>query len=467
VADPSDNLRDGAESNIVMPVDTLPRMRRLRRALAAGWAEPFTRWLGVVLIVATVVRVVWVLYAAREPVGIYDPHWYEMLGVRIANGDGYTLPGGDPTAYYSVGYPAALAGAVWFAQHTPLSDNVPVAAGLLNSAFAVATVALIGMIGRRLAGWRVGIGAAALAALFPSQIFYTAAILSETLFNFLLVASLAILVWRRSDQLGMHRLLTAGLVLGLAALTRPVALFVVPFAALAWWLAHTGWRTALRRALALGLGIMIVLVPWAIRNWVRMGEPIAIATSTGDNLCIGHNPEATGAFQLTEPCLVGVPNRVTTEEELERDETLRTRAVDYFLDHPQREIPLLWWRGFYTYRTDDDGLDAVESYGDDEFIGSRMRDVLATVANAFYFGVLALAAVGAVALWSRARAGRMLYFAWLAAMAASPLAFFGDPRFKVPFALLCVVPAAVTMAALPAIRRTRLEPDRADISPVD
>lgn len=459
--------RDGTESNIVSSVDTLPRMRRLRRALAAGWADPFTRWLGIVLLVAAVVRVVWVLYAAREPVGIYDPHWYEMLGVRIATGDGYTLPGGDPTAYYSVGYPAALAAAVWTVEHTPLSDDVPVAAGMLNAALAVATVALIGLIGRRLAGWRVGVVAAALAAVFPNQIFYTAAILSETLFNFLLVASLAILVWRRSDQLRMHHVLLAGLVLGLAALTRPIALFVVPFAALAWWLCHTGWRTALRHALVLGLGVVIVLVPWAIRNWVRLDEPVAIATSTGDNLCIGHNPEATGAFQLTEHCHEGVPLRFSTAAELERDETLRSRALEYVLDHPEREIPLLWWRAFHTYKTDDDGLEVVESYGDDEFIGSRMRDVLATVANAFYFGVLGLAAMGTAVLWSRRHPARMLYFAWAAAMAVSPLAFFGDPRFKVPFALLCVVPAAATIAALPTLRRDRRDADRGgELSPM-
>ena len=441
-------------------------MRRLRRVLAAGWADPFTRWLGILLVVTTVVRVLWVLYAAREPVGLHDPQYYAQLAARLADGDGYTLPNGDPTAYFPVGYPAVLAPVVWLVGHTPLPDNVPVAAGMLNTALAVATVALVGLIGKRLAGWRVGVVAAALAAVFPNQIFYTATILSETLFNFLLVVALAVLILRRNDELRWPILLLAGVALGLAVLTRPVAVAVVPFAALAWWLTHTGWRDALRRAGLLVVGILLVVAPWTIRNWVRLGEPVMISTNTGDNLCIGHNPEANGAFGLFESCIGDVPNRVSTEAELTRDEILTERSVEYFFEHPGHEAKLLWWRAFYTYKTDHDGLRAVESYDDDPLLGARTRDVLSTIADAFYFGLLALAALGVVVLWSRRDPRKMLFLGWTAAMALSPLAFFGDPRFKVPFGLFCVVPAAVTLAALPTIRRARMEADRAaDVSP--
>ena len=431
-------------------------MPRLRRIVTAAWADPFTRWMGVVLVVATVVRVAWVVYAAQPPVGVHDPFFYEQAATRLASGDGYTLPNGDPTAYYPVGYPAALAAVVWFTTHTPIPDNIPVAAGMLNAFLGVVTVAMLGVLGSWLVGKRVGLIAAALAAVFPNQVFYTATMLSETLFNALLVGVLVLLVWRGERGLPWTRLLVAGVVLGLAVLTRPVALAVVPFAGVAWWIARAGWRRALRDALLLTGGTALVIVPWTVRNLVRMGEPVLISTNTGDNLCIAHNPQATGAFQLPDYCFADVPERETTEDELRRDRTLRGRALEYLVEHPHEEIPLVWWRAFYTYNTDDDGLRAVESYDEDPFLGARQRSVLATVANGFYFGVFALALLGLPALWSRADARRLLFLAFLAAMAVAPLVFFGDPRFKLPFTLLCVLPAAITLGAVRSIRQSAL-----------
>lgn len=439
-------------------------MSRLRRLITAAWRDPFTRWMGVVLLVAGVLRVAWVLYAAREPVGLHDPFWYELGATRIANGDGYTLLSGDPTAYYPIGYPAALAVVVWLTANTPIPDNVPVAAGMLNVVLGVATVGMIGVLGRRLLGARVGIVAAAVVAVFPNQIFYTATMLSETLFNTLLVSALLVLVWSRDRVSPWPRVLVAGVLLGFAVLTRPVALAVLPFVGLAWWIGRTGWRRALTATLVLAAGVVLVILPWTIRNVVRMGEPVLISTNTGDNLCIGHSPEANGAFRIpseepgdsTDSCFADVPGRVTTEDELRRDRTLRSRAVEYAVDHPRRELSLLWWRAYYTFYLDDDGLSAVESYQDDRFLGDRQRAVLETFANGAYFGVLALALLGIPALWDRRDRRRLLYLGFLAAMATPPLVIFGDPRFKVPFALLCVLPAAITLTAVASIRRSAL-----------
>jgi len=429
-------------------------MHRVGRVLAAARSDRFIRALGIVLVVATVVRVVWVVFAARPPVGIHDPYWYELGATRIAAGDGYTLVNGDPTAYFPVGYPAALAVVSWIGTHTPVTDNLALSAGYAQVIPGVATVALIGLIGRRLFGGRVGIVAAAIAAVFPSQIFYTATLLSETLFNLLLVSALAILVWRRDEDLTWSRIGVAGIVLGLAVLTRPVALAVVPMVGIAWWFGHARWQDALRRTALLGVGAAIVVLPWTVRNVARMGEPILVSTNTGDNLCIGHHPGASGAFELDDWCLEGISGRFTLDDELHRDRTLTRRALRYAISHPGDELVLTWWRTHATFSTDDDGLRAVQSYGEDEFIDPRREDALSTLANGFYFGVLAFAGLGVVAIWSRERPRRLLYLACMVAMLLGPLAFFGDPRFKLPFTLLCTVPAAVTIAALPLIRRS-------------
>lgn len=417
--------------------------------------------LGIVLL-GLVLRIAWVIYAARNPVGPHDPFFYLDYAQRIAEGGGYSYRNGEPTAYYPVGYPAVLGAVAWLVQHTPLSNDVPLWGGVANALFGAATVGVIGVVTARLVGRAAGIAAALLLACFPGQIFYSATLLSEPLFGLVLVLALFALVPPAGVELRTRRVLLAGVLLGAATLTRPLALLIVPLVGIAWWVARWGWARVWRATILMTAGAAFLLVPWTVRNWVRMGEPVPISTNTGDNLCIGHNPDATGAFNLPEFCSSEFTG-YGTQAELERNRDLTRRATTYALHHPQREIPLLWWRAYWTYRTDDDGLNAVESYGQDPFIPARGRGVFATTATAYWWGVVALAIVGVGALATRRDWRRLVTLAFLVAMFVSPLAFFADGRFKSPFALLCVIPAGITLAAIPRIRRACLpgpEPEK-------
>ena len=132
------------------------------------------RWLAAVLAVALALRVAWALYATsspREPLHC-DPFFYFTYGKDLARGDGYSnFLTGHPTAYYPVGYPGGLAGLFWLVWHTPIPDNLPVAATLLQAVLGAATVGLVFVIARRLFGTRTGIVAAALTAVYPNLVF--------------------------------------------------------------------------------------------------------------------------------------------------------------------------------------------------------------------------------------------------------------------------------------------------------
>jgi hypothetical protein len=54
-----------------------------------------------------------------------------------------------------------------------------------------------------------------------------------------------------------------------------------------------------RSIIAFLSGIIIVILPWIIRNTFVMGSPI-IASNTGINLFIGHNPEANGSYKYVD-----------------------------------------------------------------------------------------------------------------------------------------------------------------------
>jgi hypothetical protein len=64
-----------------------------------------------VLGLATLVRVVWCVGTARDPVGLHDPGLYRLFAQQFATGNGYVLLDGAPTPYYPVGYPLTLGGA--------------------------------------------------------------------------------------------------------------------------------------------------------------------------------------------------------------------------------------------------------------------------------------------------------------------------------------------------------------------
>jgi hypothetical protein len=473
------------------------------------------------LLLATVLRIIWVLYATRTPVGYHDPVFYIGYGVAIAAGDGYALPAvgaqeAGYTAYYPIGYPAVLAGLFWLVQHTPIPDNLFRAATFFQAFLGVASVWLVFETARRLFDTKVALVAALWMALFPNLIFHTATYLTETLYNFLVLVAVLLLIapsWRER-RLVWWRIVAFGIILGLSVLVRPISLLLLPVLAAVWFFGGFGWRRTLAYSSVAALATVAMIVPWSIRNFVVMDSPVLISTNLGDNLCIGHHPGARGHFALPNVCFNPDPYVGLTRHEFEvrRNDDNTQTAIDFAREHPAAEAQLLLRKAYYTWENDYDGLAAVESYNDDPFIGSRLsvglvpalvqpeqvegvadalagplgvppaeieravaegrrgdptavvvlaedvegetafelrelgipglrtprpdsalRTFLTRTANIYFFVTIA---AGTVGMWGLVRAPRDLrriFFLWaLLALAASPLPFFGDPRFHVP-----------------------------------
>jgi 4-amino-4-deoxy-L-arabinose transferase-like glycosyltransferase len=422
------------------------------RALALeAWSAWYARWLLAVLALAAVLRIVWVAYAAREPQGIHDPIFYLAYGDAISDGNGYALPDGH-TAYYPIGYPAALAAMFFVVKQTPLPDNLVLATGYFQVALGVTTVALAFDVGRRLFNPAVGLGAALLLALFPNLVFHTATFLTETLFNFLVMAALLVLLWRDWGEgpIGWPRLVAFGALVGAAALVRPISLLFLPLLPVVWLLAGLGWRRALGSTAVATAASVALIVPWTVRNAVVMDAPVIISTNLGDNLCMGHYLGAPGHFALPAVCFSEEPYAGLSREEfeVERNDDNTRKAVRFAVDHPVQELKLLSRKAYHTWKHDHDGLEAIESYGDDRFLGEGLRTGLARAADIFYFTAISLGGLGLAGLAWRPREGRRLFFLLaLLALAGVPLVFFGDARFHVPVLPLLVVPAAWTVLA--------------------
>jgi 4-amino-4-deoxy-L-arabinose transferase-like glycosyltransferase len=419
-------------------------------------------WLAAIVLVALALRLWWVIYATRPAQGLHDPAFYTVYGKSLAEGDGYRIVAGagegEPTAYYPVGYPAALGAVFWIMYRLPFGDNEPVAAALFNVVLAVATVGLVFEVARRLFDNRVGIVAAGIVALFPNLIFHTAVALTETLFNFVVMLALLLLLWRPwSSPLGRGQLFVFGVLIGFSALVRPISLSFLPGLGVVWLVTGFGWRRVVHHLLLIAAGTAIVMAPWTLRNAVVMNSPVLISTNFGDNLCIGRHPGASGAFdfnldattsQSSDYCFHDLGDETRPAYEIRRNDLTTDRAVDYLREHPVDELRLLFWRAYYTFESDADGLDAAESYRDDAFISPRNREVLETIANFWYWSISALGLLGVPFFLSRRDPRRLFFGVAMLLLAITPLIFFGDTRFHVPVLPLLSIAAAATVVTI-------------------
>ena len=430
---------------------------------AGGWwpEEPRARRaLGLILLVALVLRVAWVLYAAREPTGFSagDPLAYLYYGRELAAGHGYrSFVTHEPTAFYPIGYPLFLALFAWPARHGLLPDDVPRLAGLAQAVLSTATVLFVWVIARRLFGSRVGLVAAGLTALWPGLILMTGSLNVETVFIALLMGALAVLVGRPAgtDSYATSRVLLAGLLLGLSALVRPFSLPVLGAVLIGVWCQH-GFRSALRTTAWLALPVVLVLLPWVARNQRELGTT-SLSTNMGDTLCLDHRAGALGYFSFPPECFQGFDDVAPADLEQVRNREDTRRALTFIREHPTDELRLIPIRAWHMIEHDHDGLIGVESGGANPFVPSAARTVLEVTADWWYWITLVLAACALPAFFRRSgpeRADRLAVGITLLTLIAIPLELYGYTRFHVPLLPFQAIAAAVTIVAI-ADRRGR------------
>ena len=142
-------------------------------------------------------------------------------------------------------------------------------------------------------------GPACLAGLiitgYPTFVFVSAGY-HATNFTVALMLSFLILLVRVARDFDWKAALAAGLVGGLAALTRNELLVIAAAATLlVLWLGRKHLAIALQAAAALTLGVGLVTAPWIARNYIAFHSFIPIGAQAGYNVWIGFGPYARGS----------------------------------------------------------------------------------------------------------------------------------------------------------------------------
>ncbi len=126
-----------------------------------------------------------------------------------------------------------------------------------------------------------------IASAYPMLIFYDGELLIPTFLIFLILVGLYLI---QQDSTG--KILLAGIVFGLAAITRQNMLIFIILFPLYLLIKHK--KVVLKYLILFWGGSLLMIVPVALRNTMILKEPILISWQGGVNFYIGNNPDADG-----------------------------------------------------------------------------------------------------------------------------------------------------------------------------
>ncbi len=387
-----------------------------------------------------------------------DAFEYDYYARSIASGNGYPrsdyLLQGGPTAIRGPGYPYLL-GAIY-----ALSGDSLAAGRLLDATLGTLTVLLLYLVAKRIWGRRVGLLAAALAAVFPPLVLLSRELVSESLFiPLILGAVLCVLNFRRSG--GAVRWAAAGGGLcGLAILTRPTGFALIFPVALGVWTLRPRLRfESLLPPASVICCAALVVVPWIVRDAINFGRFVPVTTSGGIamagtyNAASYHDSASHGAWRDPQAIPEFKPLFITSGiDEGTVDVILRRDADEFAWKHPQYVAETTGWNLLRLFEVV--GGSVVDRSGAISYRGIGSADPLAERIGLAL--VIPLAAIGVFAMRRSASLRRKRrdgpsriphgpLFLWLIPFlliaSAAPIA--GLPRYRVPIDPFLMILAAI------------------------
>jgi 4-amino-4-deoxy-L-arabinose transferase-like glycosyltransferase len=315
-------------------------------------------WVGIAALLlvagAFVVRIAYVDatpgYALRHDARDYDVH-----ARSIAEGQGFSkkLAYDRPTAFRPPGYPYFLGGVyhVFGVDRAQAPRRLRVAR-IAQAFVGTAVVALVGVLAAQLWGAAVALVALALGAVYVPLITVGGAVMSEPLFDAFMLASLAAAIAHRRSRHRYRYALLAGVLAGLATLTRANAMILlVPLAIAVWDVRPWRSRAAIGPPLALVVAALLTIAPWTVRNAVELHAFVPVSTQLGSALAGTYNDAARADSQNPAAWqgLRHVPDyaylfrRVSKIPEPTLEHDLRAASLRYIRAHPFYVAKVAWW----------------------------------------------------------------------------------------------------------------------------
>ena len=159
---------------------------------------------------------------------------------------------------------------------------------LAGCLMGAATVVVLGLLVRELAGATAGVLAAVVAAVSLSLIGDDAVLMSESLYGLTIACALYAAVRLLRAPRSVRWAVALGVAIGAAALTRGEGLLLAIAIAVPVGLAGGSGRW--RRLALVAVACLVVIAPWTARNWHVFHRPVLITTTDGAVLASANAP---------------------------------------------------------------------------------------------------------------------------------------------------------------------------------
>ena len=329
--------------------------------------------LSIVIVLAITVRIAFGVYYGSQPNFLHEnDHWtWDNLAENISKGNGYIINNvhpdkrevyskeeiqkilqdeyffsivkyGKPTSFWEPGY-------AWFlALIYKIFGHSIIAALIVNAFLWGGVVYLVYKIFVELNYPPIGLIAAIMTAFFPSFIFVSATLMTETLFIFLMNLTIYFLLLG-INRLSWNIIVISGLVMGYTLLTRTNILFWLPI------IVVFAFMTLKRKKILFNLlwsvAIIAMITPWIIRNHNVHGKyffmptkgprvlyewniPIASSTNKHKYDVDGMDHKTLKRIELKNTYMDSVGLQLEGETEIERTASMKKLAMENIKNNP-------------------------------------------------------------------------------------------------------------------------------------
>jgi Dolichyl-phosphate-mannose-protein mannosyltransferase len=294
----------GAVFPCTIPPDSFPFMIRIRDL----WDRDTRKHLALALLLGLLLRLFFVVYV---PFADVDSDLYNELGHNVVKIHAYAYDSGNGMISTDVrvpGYPLFIS--VVYVFFGDSQRAVLVAQAVLDLGTCVLIAILAASLAPDRSRKRVAIAGLWLAATCPFVANYAADGMTEVLATCFSAGALLLFVWAQQSESDSDapprkwrpaRLwFLAGVIVGLGSLVRPetpIILVAPAIVLLAQWYKPADWLRLARAGILIVLGVVVPLVPWAVRNWITLHE---VQFLTGRYFNIGGSYIPVGFYAWTK-----------------------------------------------------------------------------------------------------------------------------------------------------------------------
>ena len=354
----------------------------------SGWHLVFA-----VLGVALVLRVAVVL-ATRHYAPLTDAGDFDRIASSLASGHGYgnavVPPAHGPSAFRAPGYSFVLAFVyLVFGGHSWTAGRIE------NVFIGTVLVALIGVIAAQLWSRRIAIVAMGLAAVYPVFLVIGSGLELEPLLVSLMLGALAAgLQARRQPALRRWPIL-AGVLTGLAILTRETGFLVLPAVIWLVWQSRRENSEPMRRRVLASLTVvavaLVIVAPWTIRNAVTLHAFVPVSTSDGVGLAGTYNntslhDRAIWITPWSDPTDGRVLLALHNPSEVKVDDVLVKSSLDMIEKHLNYPLTVAFWNTYRLFDLDGGHYDLQNA----RYIPFSSKLLKAAIASSYVVWLLAI-----------------------------------------------------------------------------